>query len=185
MIELTVLWLPILVAAVLVFVVSSITHMVIPLHKGDYAKLPGEAKIMEALRNESVGRGDYMMPFCTGKSMGSDEMKKKFEQGPTAFITVMPPGMPAMGKSLIQWFVYTLLVGIFVAYISSRTLSAETHYLQVFRVAGAVAFTAYALPSFVPSIWKGQSWGTSFKFVFDGLLYALVTAGAFGWLWPR
>jgi len=90
-----------------------------------------------------------------------------------------------MGKSLIQWFVYTLVVGVFVAYISSRTLSADTHYLQVFRIAGAVAFTAYALPSFVPSIWKGQKWGTSFKFVFDGLLYALVTAGAFGWLWPR
>jgi len=98
MIELTAFWLPILVAAVLVFVVSSITHMVIPLHKGDYAKLPGEAKIMEAMRNESVGQGDYMMPFCTGKSMGSDEMKKKFEQGPTAFITVMPPRLAGDGQ---------------------------------------------------------------------------------------
>ena len=185
MVELMSLWLPILVAAVLVLVVSSITHMVIPLHKGDYAKLPGESKIMEAVRNENVGQGDYMMPHCTGKDMQSEEMTKKFGQGPTAFITVLPPGPPAIGKSLVLWFFYTIVVGVFVAYIASRTLDPGTHYLQVFRVTGAVAFTAHALPNFVASIWKGQKWSTSFKFAFDGLLYSLVTAGAFGWLWPE
>jgi hypothetical protein len=34
------------------------------------------------------------------------------------------------------------------------------------------------------SIWRGQSWGTTWKHVADGLVYALVTAGTFGWLWP-
>jgi len=30
-----------------------------------------------------------------------------------------------------------------------------------------------------------RNWGTTLKSVFDGLVYALFTAGAFGWLWPR
>jgi hypothetical protein len=186
MVELMSLWLPIVVAAVLVFVVSSITHVVIPLHKNDYARLPGESKIMEAMRNEGVSRGDYMMPHCgDAKGAQSEEMKKKYAAGPTAFLTVFPPGPPTMGKSLILWFVYTLVVGFFVAYLASRTLTAGADYLQVFRISGTAAFLAYAAGQPVASIWKGQKWSTSLKFGLDGLLYSLVTAGAFGWLWPK
>ena len=42
MVALADLWLPILVSGVVVFVVSSVIHMLIPIHRGDYAKLPGE-----------------------------------------------------------------------------------------------------------------------------------------------
>ena len=35
------------------------------------------------------------------------------------------------------------------------------------------------------AIWMGKPWSVAWKEVFDGLLYGLVTAGAFGWLWPR
>ena len=44
---------------------------------------------------------------------------------------------------------------------------------------------AYGVGPLVDSIWKGQPWSATLKSVFDGLLYALVTAGVFGWLWPR
>ncbi len=39
--------------------------------------------------------------------------------------------------------------------------------------------------SYVPdSIWKGVPWMVTFKNVVDGVVYGLVTAGVFGWLWP-
>jgi hypothetical protein len=37
----------------------------------------------------------------------------------------------------------------------------------------------------VDSIWFFRHWSTSLKNVFDGLIYALLTGGVYGWLWPR
>ena len=50
MVELSSLWLPILLSAVIVFVVSSIIHMVSPWHRSDYPKIANEEKVMDALR---------------------------------------------------------------------------------------------------------------------------------------
>jgi hypothetical protein len=184
MVGLMSLWLPVLVAAVLVFLASSVLHMLLPLHRGDYAKMSGEDNVLAAMRKEGVSPGDYMFPHCTGKKMQSDEMKKKFDQGPVGFVTVFPSGPINMGKSLVLWFLYTVVVGVFVAYVTGRTTAAGAEYLQVFRVSGAVAFMGYAVGAPVASIWKGQKWSTSLKFVFDGLVYSLLTAGAFGGFWP-
>ncbi len=186
MISLMDLWLPVLLSAVLVFVVSSIVHMVLQYHKSDYAKLPGEANVMEAMRKEGVSPGNYAFP-CPGnmKDMGSPEMLEKYKQGPVAFLNVLPSQPPAMGKSLLLWFLFSLVISFFAAYLASRTLGAGTDYLQVFRVVGAVAFLGYAGAAPVDSIWKGQKWSTTLKNIFDGLMYALVTAGCFGWLWPQ
>ena len=90
-----------------------------------------------------------------------------------------------MPKLLGLWFAYSVLVGVFVAYLAGRTLAPGTDYLAVFRFAGTVAFMSYGLSQIVNSIWMGQRWGPTIKHVLDGLLYSLVTAGAFGWLWPR
>ncbi len=186
MISLMDLWLPVLLSAVLVFVVSSILHMVLQYHKSDYAKLPGEANVMEAMRKEGVSPGNYMFP-CPGnmKDMGSPEMLEKYKQGPVAFLNVFPSRPPAMGKSLLLWFLFSLVISFFAAYLASRTLGAGTDYLQVFRVVGTVAFLGYAGAQPVDSIWMGQKWSTTLKHIFDGLMYALVTAGCFGWLWPQ
>ena len=89
-----------------------------------------------------------------------------------------------MGKSLVLWFVYCLVLGVFVAYITGRTLGPGAGYLAVFRVAGATGFLGYSLGNLHESIWKGQYWSTTIKFMIDGLIYALLTAGIFGWLWP-
>ena len=89
-----------------------------------------------------------------------------------------------MGKPLVLWFLYTLIVGLLVAYLTGRTVGVGTDYLHVFRVAGTAAFLAYAGGEPVASIWFGRSWGATVKHVIDGLVYALVTAGTFGWLWP-
>lgn len=180
------LWMPILAAAIFVFVLSSILHMVFKYHHSDYRPLPNEADTLAQLRSLGLTAGLYNFPYCAEpKEMGNPEMVKKYTEGPVGLMTVLPSGPPAMGKYLGLWFAYTVLVGIFVAYIAGRTLAPGAHYLAVFRFTGTVAFMAYGVGNIVNSIWKGQPWSATLKEVADGLLYSLMTAGAFGWLWPR
>ena len=35
------------------------------------------------------------------------------------------------------------------------------------------------------SIWWGKPWRNTCLEALDGVLYGLLTAGSFGWLWPR
>ncbi|KAB2968929.1 MAG: hypothetical protein F9K18_02075 [Thermoanaerobaculia bacterium] len=180
------LWMPIAVAAVLVFLLSWFLHAVLKYHASDFRPLPKEDETLAALRAAGLTPGLYHFPHCPSmKEMQSPAMIEKMRTGPVGMATIFPSGPPAMGRYLALWFVHCLLIGLFVAYLSSRTLAPGTDYLQVFRVAGTAAFMAYGLSQFVNSIWKGQPWGATAKEIFDGLLYGLVTGGAFGWLWPR
>ena len=185
MVALAALWLPIVVAAVIVFVASSILHMVLPYHRSDYAQLPDEDKVRASLRGANLKPGLYIFPYCTHQDMKSPAMAKKYEEGPVGYVTIMPNGQPAMPKFLGQWFGYCLIIGLFVAYLTGHTVPAGAHYLAVFRVAGTAAFLAYGLANISSGIWKGQRWGATMKEIIDGLVYALLTAGTFGWLWPR
>jgi hypothetical protein len=185
MVPLTALWLPILLAAVIIFVASSIMHMLLKYHQSDYRQLPDEDKILAALRPANLKRGLYVFPFCTHKDMKSPALIEKYKQGPVGFLTIVPNGPPALPKFLIQWFVYCLVIGFFVAYLTGRTLPRGTDYLAVFRVAGTAAFLAYGLGQLSNGIWKGQTWSATIKEITDGLIYGLLTAGTFGWLWPR
>ncbi len=179
------LWLPILLSAVIVFVASSIIHMLLPYHRKDFGKVPAEDEVMSALRDAGVTPGDYVIP-CAGhpKEMKSPEFIEKATKGPVAFMTVMPSGIPGMGKQLVQWFVYCVVVSIFAAYIAGRALGPGADYLAVFRFAGCTAFVGYALALWQNSIWYKRAWSTTLKSTFDGLVYGLLTAGTFGWLWP-
>lgn len=185
MVFLTALWLPILLSAVIVFIASSVLHMVLPYHRNDYTPVPDEDKVMAALRSAGLKRGLYIFPFCTHQSMKSPEVQEKYKQGPVGMLTVFPSGPPVMTKFLGMWFGYCLIIGFFVAYLTGRTVAPGANYLVVFRVAGTAAFLAYGLGHLSNGIWKGQPWGMTIKEVVDGLLYGLLTAGTFGWLWPR
>lgn len=185
MITLDMLWLPILLSAVFVFLVSSVIHMALPWHKGDYSKVPNEDKVMDALRPFAIPPGDYMMPRASSmKDMGSPEFTEKMKKGPVMIFTVVPNGPATMGKSLTLWFLYSVLVGFFAAYLTGRTLATGADYLEVFRYIGTTAFLGYSLALLQTSIWYRRAWSTTIKSMIDGLIYALVTAGVFGWLWP-
>ncbi|MDH3628637.1 MAG: hypothetical protein OEV00_08310 [Acidobacteriota bacterium] len=185
MVSIASLWLPILVSAVAVFIASSVIHMLIPWHRNDYSKLPGEDGIRAVMQQAKVPAGEYMVPHCDDmKAMGSDEMKKKYDEGPVGFLTIFPNGPWKMGKSMVQWVLFSLWVGIFAAYIGGHVVSAGGHYLEVFRIVGTVAFLGYAGSQPVNAIWKGQKISTTIKHSIDGLVYACLTAGVFGWLWP-
>jgi hypothetical protein len=185
MVPLIALWLPILLSAIIVFVASSIMHTVLPYHKSEYHQVPDEAKVLAALRSAGLKRGYYHFPFCSHKEMKSPAMMEKYKQGPVGMMTVLPSGPPAMPKFLGMWFAYCLIIGFFVAYLTGRTVPSGTNYLPVFRVAGTAAFLAYGLGQLSNGIWKGQPWSMTIKEVIDGLVYALLTAGTFGWFWPR
>ncbi len=177
------LWLPIVLSAVFVFVVSSIIHMVLPIHKSDYKRIPEEEKVMDSLRGLTPGM--YFFPFCTHQEMKSPEFVEKMKRGPVGLVTIRPTGPVVLPKFLGMWFVFCLIIGFFTAYVTWHTLPHGVHYLVVFRVAGTSAFMAYGLAHLSSGIWKGQPWGVTIQEVIDGLIYGLVTAGTFGWLWPR
>jgi hypothetical protein len=185
-VPLHVLWLPILLSAVIVFVASSILHMLLPIHKSDYRKLPDEDRVLECLRTAGVTPGrEYRFPFCSMKEMKLPTTEEKFKRGPVGVLTIMTSGRPNMGKYLGQWFLYCIVVSIFVAYLTGRTRVPGAEYLEVFRVAGCSAFMGYSLALIQNAIWRGETWGVTLKHVLDGLIYSLLTAATFGWLWPR
>lgn len=185
MVPLTMLWLPILVATVIVFVAGAIFWMVLPHHKTDYRGLPDEESVLGSLRRTKVAAGQYMFPFAGDRKAMTAEWKAKLAEGPAGFLIVRHKASTNMAPSLTQYFIWILIVETFVAYISSRSLSGSSDYLDVFQIAGTTAilgFTAALVPS---SIWFGRPWSVTLKEIIDGIVYGLLSAGVFGWLWPR
>jgi len=180
------LWLPILLSAVVVFVVSSLIHMASPWHKKDYPAMPRQDEVRDVLRPFAIPPGDYMLPRASSmEEMKSAEFAAKMAEGPNMVVTVLPTGPWSMRRNLTMWFVYLLVVGAFAAYIAGRALPTGADYLSVFRFAGTTAFVGYSVALWQMSIWYNRSWSTTIKATVDGLIYALLTAGMFGWLWPR
>ena len=180
------LWLPILLSAVLVFIVSSIIHMFTSWHAGDFAQLREEDKVSDALRPFAIPPGDYMVPRPAGReAMRSPAFLERLRKGPNLVATVLPNGMMAMGRSMALWFVYSAVIACFAAYVTGRALPPGAPYLAVFRFAGVTAFLAYSGALWQQSIWFGRSVRVTFKATLDGLLYGCLTAGVLGWLWPR
>jgi len=186
MVSLLQLWLPILLSAVLVFVASSLIHMVFKWHNSDYRKLPNEDEVRAAIRKGEPAPGQYVLPyFGDMKEMQSPEAQQKYAEGPVAMLYLKANGCPNMGSALLAWFLFSVVISFAVAYLTSRTVAPGAHYLQVFRVAGTVAFLAYAGNAAQAAIWMGKPCRSAAKEILDGFIYGLVTAGAFGWLWPR
>jgi hypothetical protein len=180
------LWLPILLSAVIVFIVSAIIHMMLPLHRNDYRKVPSEDAVMNALRGFNLTPGEYMMPRPDGpQGMKQPEFLDKRTKGPVAILTVFPSGTPNMGPQLGGWFLYSVVVGAFVAFVTGGAVAPGAPYLHVFHFAGLTAFACYTIGLWQNSIWLGRPWSTTFRHTIDGLLYAGMTAGTFGWLWPK
>lgn len=178
---LSALWMPILVSAVFVWIASFFTHTVFPHHKKEWVGLPDEAKFSAAL--EGVPAGQYMFPFGTMEDQKNPEFQAKMKAGPCGTLTIWP-GAVNMGRNLVLTLLYYMVVGLFAAYVAWHGLGEGEHpYLLVFRITGAVAFAAHGLGWMSHAIWYG--WKGFWADLADGLLYALITGGTFGWLWPH
>jgi len=175
------LWLPILVSAVVVWIASALVWTVLPWHKSDYAKTGDEEGVRAALKG--LRPGFYNVPHCMDqKDLKTPEMQQKFTDGPLAFITVLPNGLPSMGRNMALMFAYFVFVGVLCAYVVSRTTGPDASYLAVFRIAGTVAWIANSVGHIPDSVWFGRPWSHTVKSLLDGLIYGLLTGGVFGWL---
>ena len=184
MVSLTALWLPILLSGVLVFIASSIIHMALAWHAGDFKKFPSEDAVLDALRPFNLPPADYVAPRpASMKEMGTPEFQAKVARGPRVMVAVLP-ATNSMPRNLALWFVYTLVVAVFAGYVAGATVGPGAEYMTVFRVTATVAFAGYALALWQNWIWYSRSLGYTVRTTIDGLIYALLTGGAFGWLWP-
>ena len=186
MTNLAMLWLPILLSSVFVFLVSSVIHMAPLWHKNDFAKMPNEDKVMDALRPFGIPPGDYMVPRPSSRQdMCSPEFVAKMEKGPVMMVTVMPSGPFGMAKNLVLWFLFCVVVTLFAAYVAAHALPIGASPRHVIRFPGLTAFIGYAVALWPMSIWYRRAWSTTIKATVDGFIYSVITAATFAWLWPR
>jgi len=180
------LWLPILLSAVVVFVISSLVHMVFKWHAADYSGFANEDAVRDALRAGNPAPGKrYVVPYCSDmKEMASEAMKKKYAEGPNAVTVFGPTGQPNMGKHLGLWFLWSLVVAMVAAFLASRLVPHDSaHAMRAAKLAGVVTFIAHGFGTMQESIWMYRSWSSSAKYFLDAALYAVGTAAVFYFLW--
>jgi hypothetical protein len=180
------LWLPILLSAVVVFVISSLIHMVLKWHAGDYSAFANEDAVREAIRAGNPAPGRYVVPHCAEmKDMASEAMQQKYREGPVGHFTLGPSGVPNMGKYLGQWFLWSLAVAAVAAYLAARVYGLDhAHARGAAKLVGAISFIAHGFGTVSESIWMMRSWSASAKYLLDAALYAVGSALMFLWLWP-
>ncbi|HKS06786.1 MAG TPA: hypothetical protein VJR92_10770 [Gemmatimonadaceae bacterium] len=179
------LWAPILLSAVIVWVASSIVHMVIKWHNNDQIALPNESAVADALRGTPAQ--DYRIPYpTTPGDFRSAEFQERVKRGPMAVITIMEGDMmTAFKKALLLWFVYLVVVAFVAGHVAHAMLGPGAEYSEVFHTVGLTAYAALGLGIVQQSIWWGKPWKPTIKSMVDALLYASLMAGTFGWLWPK
>jgi len=183
-VTLPMLWLPIVLSAVAVMIGSTVIWMGLKYENAEWKQIPAEDKLIDALRALNLpAPAQYVFPHMMGQS--PDLVAKKMEEGPLGILLLRKPGKMSMGKMLFQSFVFYLVVSFFVAYVASHALSSGTDYLRVFQIAGSTAFMAYGFALVPEAIWFGRTWKGVTKGLLSALILGCLTAGTFGWLWPR
>jgi hypothetical protein len=178
-------WQPILLSAVFCFIGSSIIHMFLPIHKHEYKKLGDkENVVLDAVRSWGLTGGMYMFPGYDPQNHNSPEGKERFAKGPWGVILLRDKSW-SMGPLLVMWFFNLLIISVLVAYVARHAGLEGKPYAKVFQVVGATAFLAYGGNALTDCIWKGRTWNTLPGAVFDAIVYACLTGGTFGWLWPK
>jgi hypothetical protein len=179
------LWLPFVLSAVFVFVASAVINMFLKFwHTPDYRKLANEDEVRAAIRSGNPAPGQYVIPYCGPEAMKDPAMQEKFKQGPIGLLNLRPSGSMRMGASLVQWFVFCLLVSLFCAFLAAGTLAPGAGHRRVFHAIGLAALLGYAFGAFPDAIWWGMPWKNATKYIVDGLIYAVITGLTFAWLWP-
>jgi len=179
------LWMPILLGSVLAWVASALIHMLLKYHNSDYLPLANEDEVAASLRKGAPRPGLHSIPYCGDMSqMGDPAMQAKFKDGPVAFVTIFPNGMPNMGKLVGQQMLYFLAGCVLIAWCATLALAPGAATMNVFGFVAPVAFLAFGWAVVPFSIWYGHAWSTTAKYLLDALIYGLIVAACFAWLWP-
>lgn len=180
------LWLPILLSAVVVFVISSLIHMAIKWHAPDYRGFANEDAVRDAIRAGNPSPGRYVVPYCADmKQMGGEVMQTKYRDGPVGHIMLAPTGVPNMGKYLGLWFLWSLAVAVVAAFLAAQLFGLDPARARAAaKLVGAVTFIAHGFGTVQESIWMARPWSSSVKYLLDAALYGLGSGLVFFWLWP-
>ena len=183
MVTLSMLWLPILLSTVFVFIAANILWMALPFwHARDYGKITNDGPIMDVLKDTKPGQ--YMVPTVDWHNLSKEESAKVMA-GPGGLLLVRNPMVFSFPLKLLSFFIYNLIVATFIAYATRLALPAGASYPHVFRVAATAGFLGYSFNTISDSIWYGKPWSITVRFAIDGIIYGLLIGGTFGWLWPR
>jgi hypothetical protein len=178
------LWLPIVVSAALVFVASAVMHMAVPYRKREWAAAPNQDAIQGAFRGAAPGLYVFPAPQDPAERMKPEHVTR-WAEGPSGWLALIPPGPMSMGRNLGLSFLVNVVVSIMAAYVAVHALGPMPHYRAVFRVVGTVGILAYGVGPLYEGIWFWKPARSLWMNVADALVYGLLMAGAFGWLWPR
>jgi hypothetical protein len=179
------LWLPILLSAAVIWVISAVVWMALPHHKRDFIGLPDEEGFMEYLRKSGIKPGNYVFPdFRKREAMKSPRVEKALNEGPVGHLSVWPTPLTMGGKMFATFIVY-LVVSILIAYLTRVALPGAAPFAKVFQVAGTAGILAYCF-SFIPNaVWFGSYKRTIVANFVDGVVYGLITGAIFAWGWPH
>ena len=178
------LWIPIVLSAVLVFVLSAASHMVLPWRKGEWGRITDFAALQAAVKD--LPPGMYAFPAAPSpKEQMTPEWMERWSRGPSGWLTVAPRRPIEMGRNMALSFLVFLGVSFMAAYVGAHALGLHAHYRPVFRLVGTVGTLSFGVGSIFNSIWYHRPWRAYLADAFDAVLFGLVMAGVFGWLWPR
>lgn len=178
-------WLPILLSAVFVFVASAVINMALKFwHAPDMKGFANEEEVAAAIRKGNARPGLYMIPFCDPATYNDPAVQAKFNQGPVGKIHLTANGVKSLGAHLGAWFAFCLLVSIACAGLAAHALPPNPGKHAIWHTVGLAALLGYSFGEVTNSIWRAQPWIVSVKYMIDGLVYAIVTAATFAWLWP-
>ena len=179
------LWMPIVLGTFIAWMTSGLIHMVIKYHNSDYHGLTNEDEVMDAVGKGSPTLGIHTFPYCIEMDEMKDEaVQQRFKNGPVGIVTIFPNGLPNMGKLMVQQISFFLVGCVLIAYCATLALEPGAQYMVVFRFVATVGFLAFGWGVIPYSIWFGHTWSMTAKYLLDALIYGLVVAGSFSWLWP-
>jgi hypothetical protein len=174
------LWMPILLSAVVLFVISAMAWMVLPHHREDFGRLASEDDLLNRLRELNIQPGRYSFPYCASNPSKDPELKKKFDTGPIGTLNIF--GGINMGQNMFWTFVFFLVVSVLLAYLGWESLGGTSPpFLRVWQIVGTAAILAYTCGAIPNDIWFKRPLWTN---LIDGIVYGLVTGLIFAALWP-
>jgi hypothetical protein len=179
------LWLPILLSAAAVWIISLIVWMALPHHKQDFIGLPDEDGFMDYIRKSGIKPGNYGFPDCRGRAaMKSEKVRKAWEEGPVGHLSVWRTPL-TMGDKMVATFIVYLVVSTLIAYLTRVALPGAAPFARVFQVATTAGILAYCFSSIPNAIWWGSYKRTIVANVIDGIMYGAITGAIFAWRWPH
>jgi hypothetical protein len=180
---LTTLWLPVLLSAAAIWVISTIVGMALPHHKQDWIGIPDEDGFMDYIRRSGIKPGNYLFPdFRSREALKSEKVETALKAGPVGHLSVWNTPV-TMGGKMVATFIVYLVVSILIAYLTRVALPGAAPFAKVFQVAATAGVLAYCFASIPNALWFGAYKRTIVASIIDGIVFGLITGAIFACLW--